>query len=435
MVAALIARMRATRWCNVAVVPCWWALFTRFGRPYLWFLGNAWLLAPMFAIAWMIYATEGADSPYYAGLNLVMLAATLLTTYRAPQAIAFCGTVIGCYALACLLHVVAPPAGALDKSALANGSLLFNNLYFLSATACVCVAACHFQSRRRFVDFRLRHELDTNNCRLESTIRKLQETEVQLVQSEKMNALGKLSAGLLHEVNNPLNFSFMALQVAEQQAAGDAELAETLGDLQQGMERIKSVIADLRAFAYPSRPDDAERFPLAEAVTTALRLTAHEVKDVRVERRGVDGAVAVGGKSQIVHVLMNLLINAAHAVAAPNLGRTPRITVECLPRGDGRVELAVLDNGTGVDPAHLPKLLDPFFTTKDPGQGTGLGLSICHTIVTNHGGAIRVASEHGRWTRVAFDWPGVAAPAALGAAAAATAAAVPAEHGLAEVCA
>ena len=155
---------------------------------------------------------------------------------------------------ACLLHTAAPAGDALHKSALANGSVLFNNLYFLVATAVrVRGVVPTSASKRRFEDFRLRHELDVNNEPADATIKKLQETEVQLVQSEKMNALGKLSAGLLHEINNPLNFTFMALQVAEQEAGDNAELKETLADISQGMTRIRAVISDLRTFAYPSQ--------------------------------------------------------------------------------------------------------------------------------------------------------------------------------------
>lgn len=391
-------------WCNLVLLPCWVLAFTRYARRFLWFLGNAWLWAPTVAIAWMIYASEGARSPYYAGLNLVMLASCLLTTYRAREAAAFCGTVIGCYVAACMLHEVAPPPTALHKSAFASGSILFNNLYFLVATACVCVAAAYFGSKRRFEDFRLRHELDVNNERLRLTITKLHETEIQLVQSEKMNALGKLSAGLLHEVNNPLNYTFMALQIAEQEAAGNKNLEESLGDIQEGMERIKAVIADLRSFAYPSKLDEAEPFKLSDALTTALRLTAHELQGLVVGQHGIEGVTVLGAKTQIVHVLMNMLVNAMHAVSDPALGRPPRVEVRCCgPRQDGRLEVAVLDNGIGVAPGDLPRLMDPFFTTKTPDKGTGLGLSISRTIVKNHGGDISITSEHGKWTRVAFD--------------------------------
>ncbi|HEY7114978.1 MAG TPA: HAMP domain-containing sensor histidine kinase [Tepidisphaeraceae bacterium] len=396
--------LKSRLWCNIVLMPCWALLFTRYARRLLWFLGNAWLWSPMAIIAWMIYASEGARSPYYAGLNLVMLASCLLTTYRARESIAFCGTVIGSYVIACVLHSAWPPASALNKSSFVNGSLMFNNVYFLVATACVCVASAYFGSKRRFEDFRLRHELDVNNDRLTLTISKLKETEVQLVQSEKMNALGKLSAGLLHEVNNPLNFTFMALQTAQQEVGDNAELKETLADIQQGMSRIKGVISDLRTFAYPTALSGSESFPIADALTTALRLTAHELQNINVNRDAVNGQRVFGSQTHLSHVFMNLLMNAAHAVRTPDLGRDPLITVACEPRG-GRLEVTVRDNGIGVKAANLSKLFEPFFTTKDVGQGTGLGLSICHTIILNHGGNIGITSEEGKWTQVTFDLP------------------------------
>jgi two-component system sensor histidine kinase PhcS len=395
---------RSRLWCSLVLLPCWALVFTRYARRLLWFLGNAWLWSPMVAIAWMIYASEGDRSPYYAGLNLVMLASCLLTTYRARESVAFCGTVIGSYVIACVLHDAHPPDTTLHKSLFANGSLMFNNLYFLFATACVCVAYAYFGSRRRFEDFRLRHELDVQNDRLTLTIDKLQETEVQLVQSEKMNALGKLAAGLLHEVNNPLNFTFMALQVAQEDAGEHPALKDTLADIHQGMTRIKGVISDLRTFAYPTGNSGTEAFELGGALTTALRLTAHELNGIAIDHAAINGQQVLGCQTQLAHVFMNLLVNSAHAVRGA-AGRSPQITVSCTPRGDGRLDVHVRDNGTGVKAADLPRLLEPFFTTKDVGEGTGLGLSICHTIIKNHGGDIRITSEEGQWTQVSFDLP------------------------------
>jgi two-component system sensor histidine kinase PhcS len=351
----------------------------------------------------MIYATEGALSPYYAGLNLVMLAGSLLTTYRVWQAVYFCVFVFISYGIACLLHHVYPPPTALHTSVMTTFSTLFNNLYFLAATGTVCVTAAYFSSRRRYEDFCLRHNLDTSNKELASTLKKLQETEVQLVQSEKMNALGKLSAGLLHEVNNPLNFTFMALQLAEAEAEGNESLTDTLKDIGQGMTRIRGVISDLRAFAYPSKVTDREEFEIGEALTTAARLTTHELGDVSVERVDLDCCKAVGSKTQLVHVFMNMLVNAAQAMRK-NKDRKPLITVSCTRAGE-RLQVRVKDNGSGVKPADLPRLLDPFFTTKDVGEGMGLGLSICHTIIKNHGGTIDITSQEGAWTQVMFDVP------------------------------
>jgi two-component system sensor histidine kinase PhcS len=304
----------------------------------------------------------------------------------------------------CALHHAYPPPVVYDEAVYAGTATTINNFYFLGMTALIALTSNHLSTVRRFQEFRLRHELDVNNVELASTLKRLKETEVQLVQSEKMNALGKLSAGLLHEVNNPLNFTFMALQMAEQEAADNASLKETLADIGQGMTRIRSVISDLRAFAYPSKLAEEVEFSLDDALTTAKRLTAHELGTLPVESESLAGVTAIGAKTQVVHVFMNLLINSAHAVRPKDLGRAPKITVSAQVNG-GRITVSVRDNGVGIPKENLPRIFEPFFTTKQPGEGTGLGLSISHTIVKNHGGEMHVASELGQWTEVSFDLP------------------------------
>ncbi|HEY8751439.1 MAG TPA: ATP-binding protein [Tepidisphaeraceae bacterium] len=250
----------------------------------------------------------------------------------------------------------------------------------------------------------LEEQVRNRNQELETTIKKLQDTEVQLVQSEKMNALGKLSAGLLHEINNPLNFTFMALQMAEQEAGDNSDLQDTLKDIGQGMTRIRGVISDLRTFAYPTKATDREEFSVDEALTSAMRLTAHELGDIPVKREGLDFGKVAAGKTQIIHVFMNLLVNSAQALKTVKGKREQTITVSCKVEGE-RAQISIQDNGTGVKKDNLPRLFDPFFTTKDVGQGMGLGLSICHTIIKNHGGTIGIESEEGQWARVFFDLP------------------------------
>lgn len=396
---------KARLWCDLGMLPFFLALFTVRGRRFVRLIDSAPLILAALAICWMIYRAEGVESPYYAGLNIVMAAAILLIPYTLVEACAICGFVICSYVVACLLHQNLPPQGAdaYVQASDAIGRSLVNNFYFLGMTALIALTSNHFSSVRRFQEFRLRHELDENNIELASTIKKLKDTEVQLVQSEKMNALGKLSAGLLHEVNNPLNFTFMALQIAEQEAGENASLKETLADIGQGMTRIRSVISDLRSFAYPSKLNDEQEFVLDDAMTTAMRLTAHELREIPVDSSAIRGQKAQGAQTQIVHVFMNLIINAAHALRNKPAGTAPpMITVTCAPVGE-RLRVAVRDNGTGVAAADLPRLFEPFFTTKAPGEGTGLGLSISHTIVSNHGGKMSVASEPGQWTEVAFD--------------------------------
>jgi two-component system sensor histidine kinase PhcS len=390
--------------CDFFLLPPFLALFTAWGRQHVRLLGNAPPLVPCITICWMIYATEGVFSPYYAGLNIVLVGVILLVPYRLSEAGFICGLVVVCYAVACVLHRVAAPASRLHTPSGSSASSFINNIYFLGMTTVIALAACHYTSLRRFQEFRLRFELDVNNRELATTLTKLQETEVQLVQSEKMNALGKLSAGLLHEINNPLNFTFMALQVAEQEVAGNIAVIETLKDIGEGMGRIRDVVSDLRAFAYPATSANSETFSIDDALTTATRLISHELGELQVERVGIEGMIATGVKTQVVHVLMNTLVNSVQAVRADKSGRTPQITVSCATAGD-RLTVKVRDNGIGVKAANLPRLCEPFFTTKPVGEGTGLGLSISHTIVKNHGGGLVITSEEGHWTEVAFDLP------------------------------
>ena len=401
---AIVRQMFISRLlCDVAQAPCLFALCTEWGKRHVVLLSKYPPLAPCLTICWMIYASEGVISPYYAGINLVLVGVCLLIPYTLTEASVISGIVLVCYSFACLMHRIAPPTVSVHLMTASSGSRSFiNNIYFICATALISVAACRYASLRRLEEFRLRYELDVNNRQLATTLDKLQETEVQLVQSEKMNALGKLSAGLLHEINNPLNFTFMALQVAQQDAIENPGMTETLNDIGEGMTRIKTVIADLRAFAYPTHHSDLTPFSLDDALNSAMRLTIHELGSIKVDRSGMDAKLALGSATQISHVFMNVLVNAAHALKAASRESIGVITIKS-SMSNGRVRIAIRDNGCGVAPENLPKLLDPFFTTKAPGQGMGLGLSICHTIVKNHGGVIEVTSEAGHWTEVAFE--------------------------------
>ncbi len=232
---------------------------------------------------------------------------------------------------------------------------------------------------------------------LERAIAKLKETESQLVHSEKMSGLGTIAAGLLHEVNNPLNFTLTALQVALGSIPReDAALKEILDDIGQGMKRIKTIVSDLGMFAYKSSGNENEQFDLPAVTESAIRLISHELGGIRLERNIPAGMMMRGSRTQLSHVLMNLLVNSAKALSAPS-GREPCIAISARKVSQGH-EIVVRDNGSGIPPEVLPRIFEPFFTTRTVGQGTGLGLSIVHTIIANHGGTISARSEPGQWT-------------------------------------
>jgi two-component system sensor histidine kinase PhcS len=234
---------------------------------------------------------------------------------------------------------------------------------------------------------------------------RLKATEAQLVQSEKMNALGSLSAGLLHEINNPLNFTLTAVQVAQELLDGrHGEVDEVLRDIKDGMMRISDIVTGLRTFAYPDRGEASDEFEVAEALDTALRFTAHQCEGVAIERDFAEGAPIRCSKTHVVQVFVNLVSNSLKAVEEIRGDRKPIIKVASRREGC-RLVVQVRDNGVGVEQDNLPRVFDPFFTTSEVGKGMGLGLSICHTIIVNQGGTMKAESRLNEGTTMTYDNP------------------------------
>ncbi|HYW77609.1 MAG TPA: ATP-binding protein, partial [Gammaproteobacteria bacterium] len=252
----------------------------------------------------------------------------------------------------------------------------------------------------------LEKDLRSRNRDLEQTLADLRRTESQLIQSEKLNALGSLAAGLLHEINNPLNYALTALQVAKADPAlsDNEDLTDVLADVDEGMQRIRSIVGDLRAFAYPSSNQQAD-FDFEQALKSALQFTAHELRGVEVEQALDESLDVIGSRGHIVQVLVNLLTNAAKSLNKVDDGREPKVRIAARASDDGRLLVSVRDNGVGMTQETLARIFDPFFTTRDVGEGMGLGLSICHTIIKNHGGELRAHSEVGQGAEFTFDLP------------------------------
>lgn len=253
---------------------------------------------------------------------------------------------------------------------------------------------------------RLETDLRHQNKQLQETLTELRQTRAQLVQSEKMNALGSLAAGLLHEINNPLNFTMTAVQLIRDLGTemDEEDTLDTINDIEEGMSRIRDIVSDLRTFAHPGEEVEKSAFPLESSLDAALRLTAHELKGHDVHQEIEGDCFVRGFQNQITHVLMNLLVNAAEALERGPEREPSQIRVRAFQK-DGRVVVKVRDNGVGIPEEDLDRIFDPFFTTRDVGEGMGMGLSLCHTIVENHGGSIQAQSEVGKWTEFTFDLP------------------------------
>lgn len=246
---------------------------------------------------------------------------------------------------------------------------------------------------------------------LESAIDQLKETEVELVRSAKMSSLGVVAAGLMHEINNALNFpttNLYALRKKADQLAPELrqEYLEALNETDDGISRVTRLTRELRKFAHPNA-DSFEHVDIPEAVASALLFTGHELEKagVRVEQKLTEHQAVWANKNNLVQVLMNLLLNSRDALRAKKFDTgEPTIWIEGRVQ-NGKNLIFIRDNGAGIEKQHLDKIFDPFFTTKDVGEGTGLGLSICYRIVEACDGNISVRSEPGQFCEFTLAFP------------------------------
>lgn len=372
-------------------------LYSGVGRRFAPWLTLTWLLLPQIMIAWMISQTEGVHSPYYVGLNLAIFASGIALPFGLWQNVVFGLLSYLLYALACLLH-----PGGIEPI----GTFLVNSLFLLFAAAASGVYT-YFNEGARFMLFRLKAEVAEKNAELESINRSLAEIKGQMLQQEKMAAIGTLAAGLLHEVNNPVNFCLMAIEVAMEEPVAKAEEAiqECLVDAKQGMQRIQHIVSDLKTFAYrkPGAEVEGTPFLFEKALESSLRLTAHELRGVKLTRELADDTLVLGDEAAIIGVLINLFSNAALAMRKAGT-QAPAIHTTAVWR-DHRLHVRVQDNGPGIAAEHLARVFEPFFTTREVGQGLGLGLSISYAVVERHGGVLFAESELGQWAAFSFDLP------------------------------
>ncbi|MCX6856718.1 MAG: ATP-binding protein [Verrucomicrobia bacterium] len=258
---------------------------------------------------------------------------------------------------------------------------------------------------------RYQRELADQKKRLEATLEQLKEAESILVQHEKLSSLGRMSAGLIHEINNPLNFASQGIYWLKQLSGRlpdtlKGEFAETLDDIDTGVKRVVTIITDLRSFTRPNQEGYSD-FELQPLVETVLRFFSHHKKDgVSFVVDVPEGLMIHGNHGHITQVLVNLLQNGIDATADKTYpaGEEPTIQIHVSQKQD-RVILSVKDNGSGMSRETQDNVFDPFFTTKEVGKGLGLGLSICHRILADHQGLISIHSEQGIGTEFILDLP------------------------------
>lgn len=251
----------------------------------------------------------------------------------------------------------------------------------------------------------LQRGLRRKNEILQKTLSELKTTESNLIQSEKLNALGILAAGFLHEINNPMNYSKVALSVAKQEdiVQKNPELMEIMEDIEHGFEQISGIVGDLRVFAFPSDREKARIFPIGKVIRQAERFLMGEIEDIRLEN-GCGEKTVFAAPKHLLQLFINLFSNSAKALKNNPPEREAVIRIHCEERNNRRL-IKVRDNGPGILPENLSRVFDPFFTMNEVGEGSGLGLSVCHTIVKQYNGRLTVDSHYGEWTEFSFDLP------------------------------
>ena len=288
---------------------------------------------------------------------------------------------------------------------------------------------------------------------LEKMLYKLQQTQAQLIQTEKMSSLGQLVAGIAHEINNPVNFIYGNLQYAHtytenllnllelynhfypdpvpeiKEAIEDKELEfliedfpKLLDSMKMGAERIRYIVLSLRNF---SRLDEAEKkaVDIHEGIESTLMLLRNRLKgnserwNIQIIKEYGDLPKVECYPGQLNQVFMNLLTNAVDVLEMAKSSSVVNDEQACCPYPlptikirteviDGnQVKILIADNGPGMTEAVLAKLFDPFFTTKPIGKGTGLGLAISYQIVEKHGGKLQCISAPGEGAKFAIEIP------------------------------
>jgi two-component system NtrC family sensor kinase len=247
--------------------------------------------------------------------------------------------------------------------------------------------------------------------RVAERTRELQQAQAQLIQTEKLASLGRLSASIAHEINNPLaGILTYAKLISRRLRTGEPTPEAVLGVLQQltlverETQRCSTIVRNLLDFARQRTPAFQPIDPGA-VVEEALSLLAHHLA---IQRVGVVREIAPmptisADFGQLRQAVVNVLMNACEAMPQ---GGTLTVRAGPAAAADGtprRVEVRVADTGVGIPPEHLSKIFDPFFTTKE--KGTGLGLSVVYGILDKHGGAIRVESRVGQGTTVILSLP------------------------------
>ena len=252
-------------------------------------------------------------------------------------------------------------------------------------------------------------QVEEKNEVLNAALADLKESEAMLAQAEKLTQLGEMSAGIVHEINNPLNYSHTAMfmlgkMLEDLEGEQREDFEDVVGDIRDGLDRVNQIVKDLRAFATKSG-DVSTELNLAKVVQTAVRLLGHKLSNISFDSEVAEEILIRGNENQLCQVILNLIKNGVEATEMANRSLEESCLSVIAEETEEKVHLRIRDNGTGISEEAKAKVFAPFFSTKGKGKGMGLGLSICVRIMEEHGGCISVDSEEGSFTEFTLSFP------------------------------
>lgn len=253
-------------------------------------------------------------------------------------------------------------------------------------------------------------ELKSHISSLEGANKELQQAQNEIVRSEKLASVGRLAAGIAHEIGNPIGIILGYLDLLKKGEITEAEREDFLSRIESEITRVNRIIGQLLDFSRPSsgKPEETHAHELIQSTVSMLK-PQPMLEDIRINTElGASDDIVLANPDQLQQVFLNIMMNAADALAGKDSEgdkiTSKAITIESENK-DRAIELRFKDNGPGIPEEELVHILDPFYTTKEPGKGTGLGLSVCYRIVEGLGGSIRAESSRGNGTNIIVTLP------------------------------